>query len=39
MGICDLQVVTLWRAPELLPRIMCRHPDVSHFVIGTAFSL
>ena len=30
------QVLTLWRAPDLLPRVMCRHADVSHFLIGVA---
>lgn len=34
-GACVAQVLTLWRAPDLLPRVSCRHADVSQFLIGT----
>ena len=36
---CHTQILTLWRAPDLLPRIFCRHTDVSRFLIGTASTL
>ncbi len=36
---CYAQVLTLWREPNLLPRVICRHTDVSRFLIGAAATL